>query len=150
METLNVFENMWILLGVAGFSWLVVMAVRVTSNADVSRWWLLIPVAIAASGVLLEMAVDTDMEKIDKAMDVMMSSAVAGEAEPMVRLIANDYTDRVHKTKDRLVDRIKRRLKPGVLSKINRINYLATVDGAEAKVEMSVLVFLQHQNPIKI
>ncbi len=117
----NFFEQPWTLLGAAVIVLLGVLTFR-SVWADKQRWWQwLIPLGVAALAFGLDFGVTTDLEKVNRA---IAAGIKAGECEDLVaigRLIAADYEDSYHKSKQALLDHCRARLTPPAISRIRKV-----------------------------
>jgi hypothetical protein len=99
----NVFENPWGLVTIAGVAAIVLLILR-SINPQKSRWWLwLIPIVLALAGLGLDHLVETDLEKINTVISTAVKAAENEDPDTIERLIAEDYSDSYHPTKDSLM-----------------------------------------------
>jgi len=117
----NFFEQPWTLLGAAVIVLFGVLTFR-SVWADKQKWWQwLFPVGVAALALGLDFGVTTDPEKVNRA---ITTGIKAGEREDIVaisRLIAADYEDSYHKSKQALLDRCRARLVPPAIDRIRKV-----------------------------
>lgn len=116
----NVLEQPWTLLGAAVIVLFAVLTFR-SVWFEKRRWWQwLLPIGVAASGLGLDYAVTTDLEKVHKIMKVGIEAVEREDCATIARLLADDYEDSCHKSKQALLSRCRSRLVPPAVEKISR------------------------------
>ncbi len=95
----NVFETPWLLLSVALVLLIVVWFVR--QSLPQKRTWplLLIPLGVAILAGALEYFVKTDYEQINELLERGRRAALNEDADALARTLAENYTDRAHRSK---------------------------------------------------
>ena len=117
----DVFEQPWTLLGAAVVVFLAVQTIR-SVWPEKNRWWqLLLPLVVAALGVGLDLAVATDLEKINAIVKAGVRAAEEEDCVALARLIAGNYEDSYHKSKEALITRCRSRLTSPCIEKIRKI-----------------------------
>jgi hypothetical protein len=99
----DVFENPWGLVTIAGIAAFVLLILRSTAPGKYRRWLWLVPVFIALAGFGLDHLVETDLEKIKAVISRAVKAAEKEAPDTIERLIAEDYSDSYHSTKDALM-----------------------------------------------
>lgn len=136
----DVFEQPWTLLGAAIIVLLVVLTVRsVWPEKQRGRQWLL-PLGVAALGFGLDAAVATDLEKINGVVAAGIQAAEQENCPAIARLIASDYEDSYHKSKQALMDRCRARLVPPTIEKVRKIASEVKIAPPEAVATFSLLM----------
>ena len=109
----NVFEQPWGLLIAAVVASLILLIFRHTI-----RWWLwFLPGLLVVAAFGIDFLVETDTEKIDAVINTAVL-AVEKEAPDLIEpLIADDYSDSYHKTKDALMSSCRAMLSEPVIEK---------------------------------
>ena len=116
----NVFETPWLLLSISLFV-LVVVAVIRQATPDKERYWLLLlPLALAVLAFALEFFVKTDNEKINALLKNARDAVVAEDADRLGTLLADDYSDRCHRSKPELIAFMKSFFKNTKIAKAPR------------------------------
>lgn len=136
----NFFEQPWTLLGAAVIVLLAVLTFR-SVWYEKRRWWQwLLPVGVAALALGLDFAVATDLEKVN---GVIRAGIEAGENEDcaaIARLIADDYEDSFHKSRQALLARCRTRLVPPAIQKIRKIDTLVDLTPPRAVATFTMWV----------
>lgn len=134
------FEQPWTLLGAAVIVLFIVLTWR-SVVPEKRRWWhWLLPISVAALGIGLDVLVATDLEKIR---DVLRQSLQAVESEDcpaIARLLADDYQDSYHKTKEALMSRCRQRLTPPAVEDVKRLSTATEISSPDATVTFTVLM----------
>jgi hypothetical protein len=136
----NVFQQPWLLLFIA-FMLLVVVYVMRTSFPQKQKWWhLLIPILIAAGAFGLDYLVKTDSEKVKGIMDNAIAATLERDTGAMNPLIADDYRDRHHPTKQMIMSTFNFVVARHSIRSITMTDYSIVVEGETADAEMLVRV----------
>lgn len=117
----NVFEQPWTLLGLAIIVLLAVLTVRSVWPEKNRPWQWLLPLGVVGLAFGLDALVATDLEKIHRIVKEGVRAAEAEDCDALARLIASDYEDSYHKSKEALMSRCRARLKPPSIEKVRKI-----------------------------
>jgi len=117
----NVFEQPWTLLGVAVIVLLGVLTYRSVWFEKRAWWQWLLPAGVAVLAVGLDLAVTTDLEKINGILKAGIAAAEHEDCPAIARLIAPNYEDSYHKDKQALVEHCRSRLVPPAIERITKV-----------------------------
>ena len=142
----GIFQSPWVLIWVSVVVWLVAAIIRVTFP-EKKRWWhMVVAVFIFAAAFGADHFVQTDREKIDSLIDRGIEATVAADVEAIGAIIADDYADRVHRSKADFIGTCRRYFRKPVAESIKRSYYKVTINGTSAVVDMNAVVHLAGQN----
>jgi hypothetical protein len=134
----NIFEQPWTLLGAAVLVLLGVLTFRSVWYEKRRSWQWLLPAGIALLGVGLDLGVTTDLEKINRVIKVGLKAIEAEDCAAIGRLIADDYQDSYHKSKESLLDQCRARLVPPAVQKVRKISAKVEVSAPDAKATLTM------------
>jgi len=95
-------------------------------------------VNVAVLGVVLDLAVTTDLEKINQVIRTGLKAVREENCAAIAPLIAADYQDSYHKSKESLLDRCRARLVPPAVQRIRKVSSKIEITSPEAKAALSV------------
>ncbi|MHC4371264.1 MAG: hypothetical protein ACYSW8_26930, partial [Planctomycetota bacterium] len=82
------------------------------------RWWQwLLPVVVAGAAFGLDSIVQTDTEQINSTIRAGVTAVEARDIDGISRIIADDYSDSLHKTKERMLFYCRRALSQNMVVK---------------------------------
>jgi len=137
---LNIFEQPWTLLAAAVLVLFGILTFR-SIFPEKRRWWqLLVPVAIAAAGFSLDFLVQTDLEKINAIIDAGIKAVEEENCNAIESIIADNYQDSYHKTKEDLMAHCRMELSAPVVKKNKKSACLVELSPPEAKATLFVLI----------
>jgi len=139
----NIFEQPWTLLGAAVIVLLGVLTFRSVWYEKRAWWQWLLPAGVAVLGFGLDLAVATDLEKIDGMIKTAMRAAEQEDITTLNRLIADDYSDSFHKDKQALLDQCRARLVPPAVERVKKIGTAFLITPPRAMVTLTVSVRLE-------
>jgi hypothetical protein len=118
----NCFENPWGLITIAVVALLVLLILRSIAPQK-CRWWLwLLPVILVIAAFSLDYLVETDLEKINAVIDKGVKAVENEDADSIEKIIADDYRDSYHRSKNDLMSHCRAALsEPLVEKNIKRI-----------------------------
>jgi hypothetical protein len=118
----NCFENPWGLITIAIITFFVLLILRSISPQK-CRWWLwLLPAILVLAAFGLDFLVETDLEKINAVIDKGVKAVENEDADSIEQIIADDYSDSYHRSKNALMSHCKVQLsEPLVEKNIKRI-----------------------------
>lgn len=138
----NIFENIWLLISLAGVS-LVVLSMLAMDRPHWGRKHLLVPLALAALAFGLDAAVKTDTEYIRFIIDASKNAAADNNAKAVMKHVSPNYADGAHPTKARLEYAMKYYLGKASIEKIKIQSHLITLTSkTSAKSELKIVVHL--------
>jgi hypothetical protein len=117
-----IFEQPWPLLITAATVFLLILILRSILPEKRHTWQWLIPALLAAAAFGLDFLVETDLEKINAVIDIGVKAVEEENPDAIEAIIADNYSDSYHKTKDDLMYHCRTRLaEPLVEKNIKRI-----------------------------
>jgi hypothetical protein len=138
----NLFEQPWTLVGLAVIVLLGVLTYR-SVWPEGQRWWQwFLPVAVAGLGFGLDFAVTTDLEKINHLLRTSIRAAENEDCVALGRLIAPDYEDSVHKSKEALLELCRARLVPPTVDRIKVRGKTIEITSPDATMTLTMQVSL--------
>lgn len=144
----NVLEQPWLLVGVAVLVLLGVMTFRsVWPEKQKVRQWLL-PLAVAGLAFGLDALVTTDPEGIHDTVNAARRAIVAENAAGVAACIAPPYNDGYHKSRDELVQHLRRQLVGPTVARISKISEDLRISGTRADMMLFVSLRLEEQSQI--
>ena len=134
----NIFEQPWAMLGAAVLVLFGVLTFRsIWSERRRPGQWLL-PVGVAVLGVGLDLGVTTDLEKIDHVIKTGLQAVETEDCAAIARLVADDYQDSYHKSKESLMSQCHTRLAPPAVQKVRKIAAQVEVSPPNAKAALTM------------
>jgi hypothetical protein len=134
----NFFEQPWTLLAAAVLVLFGVLTFRSVWSEKRKPWQWFLPAGLALLGVGLDLAVTTDLEKISQMIHTGLKAVQEENCAAIVPLIAADYQDSYHKSKESLLDQCRARLVPPAVQKIRKVSSKIDITPPTAKVALSV------------
>jgi len=136
----DVFEQPWTLLGAAVVVLFVVWTVRSVWPEKARSWQWLLPLGVAALAFGLDHAVATDLEKVNAVVKAGIQAAEAEDCTALARLIAPDYEDSYHKSKEELIAHCRSRLESPSIEKVRRIASEVKITPSEAVATFTIML----------
>ena len=103
-------------------------------------WWqFLLPLFVAATGIALDVLVQTDLEKINSAIKTVIKSVQDEDCDSIEALIAEDYQDSYHNSKRELMSHCRRRLTPPLVAKNKKTGSLVKLSPPKATATLFML-----------
>lgn len=104
------------------------------------RWWLwLVPPCLALLAFGCDWLVKTDLEKINALIKAAMKAVEEENCDAIAAIIAPDYTDSYHNTKERLLAHCRRRLSGPVVEKNTKMGLKIEISPPTATATLAVL-----------
>jgi hypothetical protein len=118
----NCFENPWGLIIIAIIAFFILLVLR-SISPEKCRWWLwLLPAILVLAAFGLDFLVETDLEKINAVIDKGVKAVENEDADSIEKIIADDYSDSYHHSKNALMSHCRAALsEPLVEKNIKRI-----------------------------
>ncbi len=136
----NFFEQPWTLLGAAVLVLFGVLTFRSVWSKKRKPWQWLLPAGVALLGVGLDLAVTTDLEKINQVIKTGLKAVEVEDSTIIARLLAEDYQDSYHKSKEHMVRECRARLVPPGVQKIRKVSEKLEVSPPEAKATLTIWI----------
>jgi hypothetical protein len=145
---MNIFEQPWLLLIVAGVVFLVVAFFR--DLLPPKRAWVfwLLPVVIAIAAFGIDYLVQTDREKIEAVLAKACRAVEGEDIRALASLISNDYRDSVHPSKQALLNHFGERLSKPVIEKIVPAIVSLDIKPPDATVVFTARVMFDPKGPV--
>jgi len=118
----NMFEHPWLLLLVGFAAFLVIGTLHSVYPEKQRRKHWLIPAVILFSAFAVDYLVPTDPEKIRATLHALLSAAQQHDVRAINRLVAPDYQDSYHASKQDLMRHIESRLSRPTFEKIRQLS----------------------------
>jgi hypothetical protein len=134
----NIFEQPWTLLGAAVLVLFGVLTFRSVWYEKRRSWQWLLPVGVAVLAVGLDFGVTTDREKINQLINTGIKAAEAANCDALARLVADDYRDSHHQSKEVLIRECRARLKPPAVRKIRKVRVQVEVTPPSGKATVAM------------
>lgn len=141
----NVFENVWLLLTVAGVALVIVSIIR-QAKPEWGYWPLLVPVAIAGLGFGLDAMVKTDTEAIKEIITTSKQAAINGDIKTLMSFISPNYVDISHRDRTALENEAKRILDRASIKKIKTQSHLLTIEPPKAQSQFNFVVHFNNDS----
>ncbi len=134
------FEQPWTLLAAAVLVLFGVLTFR-SIWSEKRRWWQwLLPLGVAALALGLDLGVATDLEKINGIITTAIRAAEQEDCVTIARLIAPDYADSFHKSKQALMIRCRDRLVPPAIEQIRKLDTIVEISPPRATATFTMLM----------
>lgn len=137
----DVFENPWLLLTLAALAIVPAAIVRQTKPAWGYRP-LLVPLLLAALGLTMDYAVQTDKEQIHAIIRTCRAGVVAGNVQGFSDSISPDYDDGFHRGKTQFMDSAEQMVTGASIEKVKFQEIRLTLNNSRAEVEIDMVVHL--------
>jgi hypothetical protein len=134
----NIFEQPWTLLGAAIIVLCGVLTFRSVWYEKRRSWQWFLPAGVAVLAVVLDLAVTTDREKIHQVINTGIKAAETANCDGLARLVADDYRDSHHTSKEVLIRECRTRLRPPAVRKIRKVSAKIEVTPPEAKATLTL------------
>jgi hypothetical protein len=138
----NIFEQPFTLLGLAVLVLFGVMTYR--SFCPENRHWRqwLLPLFVAGSAMSADLLVQTDYEKVMSVIKTGMRAIEKNDCDKIAAIIAEDYFDSYHKTKDGLIAHCRKILPQALVNKCKKTACLVELSLPKATVTLfAILTF---------
>ncbi len=117
-----IFEQPWPMLITACFVFLLVLILRSIFPGKRHAWQWLLPALLAAAAFGLDFFVETDLEKINAVISIGVKAVEEENPAAIEAIIADNYRDSFHKTKNELMHHCRVKLAEPLIEKnIKRI-----------------------------
>ncbi len=144
----NIFEYPFVGIGIAIILFIILWIFRAV-KPDKKRWWqLFIPLLIAIAAVAVLYFVQTDKEKIQNAISKGIKAFEQQKIEPISEIIADDYNDPYHSSKDLIIAYCQAIFQTATVQKITTFNRETKINGDKATYTVEGLVKFTEQSEI--
>lgn len=133
-----IFENVWLLLTVAGIALVIASVVRQV-KPEWGWWPMLAPVVIAGLAVAADAAVLTDAEAVGQIIADGKKAVVENDVEALMTLVSPNYRDSARRTREKLESDIRSYLRYGI-EKIKTQNHVLTITDRTAQSDLNLVV----------
>jgi hypothetical protein len=133
------FEQPYTLIGAAVIVLFVVFTFRSVIPEKRHWWQFLLPIIVAATGVALDMLVQTDLEKINSVISTVIKAVQEEDCDSIEAVVAEDYRDSFHKTKWDFVAHCRRKLTPSLIEKNKKTACLIELSPPQATATVFML-----------
>lgn len=115
------------------------------------RWWqLLLPVFVATAAFGLDMLVQTDLEKINSVINIIIKAVEEEDCNAIEVIIAENYHDSFHNTKRHLMRYCKQRLTPSLIVKNKKTASLVELSPPNATAILFMLTTFDKNSSISV
>jgi hypothetical protein len=128
----DVFEQPWTLIGAAVLVLFGMLTLRSVFPEKRRRWQLLVPICVAVAAFGLDLLVKTDLEKVNAVIKTGIKAVEEEDVAAIASIIADNYYDSHHKTKQSLIDHARRELSRSTVEKNKKAGLLLEISPPEA------------------
>lgn len=134
----NIFQQPWLLLAVSFVLLVVVYIIRTSYPEKQKTWHLMIPVFTIILAFGLDYLVKTDHEKVKTVLEDIVTATMNRDLNTIDKLMAEDYSDRYHPTKQSIMGICKIVVKLHNIKSMTITSHDIAVEGQKANAEMLV------------
>jgi uncharacterized membrane protein YhaH (DUF805 family) len=139
LKMFDIFEQPWLLIGVAIIVLIVMLIVRRSSPEKCPWWQWLVPLLLGVGGVGLDRFVQTDHEKINTIINTGIKAAEEENARAIDAIIAPDYRDSYHLTKQQLMNYCHSLFSEPLVAENTKIGLLLAITPPTADATLTVI-----------
>jgi len=144
------FEQPYTLIGAAVLLLFGILTFR-SVLPEKGRWWqLLLPVIVVVAGFALDMLVQTDLEKINSAINTIIKAVEEENCNAIEAIIAENYHDSYHNTKRHLLTHCRQRLTPSLVEKNKKRASLVELSPPNATATLFMLTTFDKNSSISV
>ena len=138
----DIFEQPWTLVGATVLVLFGMLTFR-SFCPEKRRWWqLLVPVFLTVAAFGVDMFVRTDTEKITALIKTGIKAVKEEDCSAIKAVIANNYSDSYHSTKEHLLDHCRRELSKPLVDKGKKTGLLIDISDSNATATLfAVIIF---------
>jgi hypothetical protein len=137
---LDIFDQPWTLIGAAVIVFFGVLTFRSIFPEKKSLWHWLLPLFVIATAFGTDYLVQTDLEKIDTAIDTGIKAVTNKDYQNIEALISENYNDSYHNSKESLMADCRRHLSQNPVEKIKKTNQLINISLPNAKAAVFIII----------
>lgn len=146
----NFFEQPYTLIGAAVLVLFAMLTFR-SVIPEKRRWWqLLVPVLVVAAAFGLDVAVRTDLEKINAVIDTCMRAVEEENLIAIEAIIAEDYRDSHHNTKTDLMRHCRTRLSQPLVEKNKKRACLVQLSPPTATATLFATIIFEKDSYVSV
>jgi hypothetical protein len=138
----EIFEQPWTLVGAAVLVLFGMLTFRSFCPEKRRLWQLLVPLFLTVAAFGADMLVQTDLEKINSVIKAAINAVQQENYRAIEAVIANDYSDSYHSTKQQLLDHCRRELSKPLVDKIKKSRRLIDISDSKATANLFVVIIL--------
>ena len=142
------FEQPWTLLGAAVIVLFVVLTVRSVLPEKRRPWQWLLPLAVAALALGLDILVVTNLERIHATMKSLLQAVEEEDCQRVALHIDRDYSDSRYGGKTELIAHCRQEFDGPTVQKIKQLSDTVEISGRQAEVTISL--FLRFEEASRI
>ncbi|MBL7216030.1 MAG: hypothetical protein ISS71_10165 [Phycisphaerae bacterium] len=135
----NVFENVWLLLTVAGIALVVVSVIR-QAKPEWRYWPLLVPLGIVGLAFALDAMVKTDTEALRQIITTSKQAVMNNDVQMLMAFVSPNYADRSRLNKAALEKEAKQVLRTASIKKIKTQSHRLTINALTAQSQLNIVV----------
>ena len=144
----DVFEQPWTLVGAAVLVLFGMLTFR-SVLPEKRRWWqLAVPFFVAASAFAIDVAVQTDLEKIHALLKKGMKAVEQRNLDALAAIISADYYDSLHNSKAELMAHSWKEIERSGVQKIKKNSALIQISPPQATANLIVIVRFEQDSYI--
>jgi len=144
------FEQPWTLVGAAVLVLFGVLTFRSVVPEKRHWWQLLLPVFVVVAGFALDMLVQTDLEKINSAINTVIKAVEEENCNAIEAVIAENYKDSFHDTKRHLMKHCRERLTPSLIVKNKKTASLVELSPPNATATLFIMTSFDKNSTISV
>ncbi len=144
----DVFEHPWGLITAAVVAVLILLILKSVAPQKCHFWLWFLPFVLAFAAFGLDYLVETDLEKINAVIDVGVKAVEEENPDAIEMIIADDYTDSYHHSKNALMALCRDILSEPLIEKNIKRTVSVDIQPPKATVIFTVRVLLDKQSYI--
>lgn len=134
----NFFEQPWTLTGAAVIVLFGILTFRSVFPEKRHWWQFLLPVLVAVAAFGLDLAVKTDLEKINSVIKTSINALQEEDLDTLDTVIAENYNDSYHNSKTHLLNHCRQRLMSNKIQKNKMTSRLVKISSPNATATIFV------------
>jgi len=144
------FEQPYTLIGAAILVLFGILTFRSVLPEKRHWWQLLLPVLVAVAAFGLDVLVQTDLEKINSAINTVIKAVEEENCNAIEAIIAENYQDSYHDTKRHLLTHCRQRLTPSLIEKNKKRACLVELSPPNATATLFMLTTFDKNSSISV
>ncbi|MFA5291482.1 MAG: hypothetical protein WC496_00450 [Phycisphaerae bacterium] len=144
----NVFEYPFVGIAAAGVVMFGLWLLWILKPDKRRRWHPLIPLGIVALAFAVSYFVQTDKEKILNAINIGIKAFEEQKIEPIKEIIADDYADTAHSSKDTIIAYCQAMIQTAMIEKLTFLSRGTVVEDNHATFTMEALIKFSEESEI--
>ena len=146
----NFFEQPYTLIGAAVLVLFAMLTFR-SVLPEKRRWWqLLVPALVVAAAFGLDLAVRTDLEKINAVINTCIKAVEEEDCNAIEAIIAEDYRDSYHNTKRDLMRHCRTRLSQPLVEKNKKRACLVQLSPPNATATLFATIIFEKDSYVSV